>query len=90
VDLDRFRDAVRERLPGAEERANGPRLPLDPDAEAAVRAATAVAAERRREAVRGVHLLYALLQEPGGVAAKLLTEYGGNTATLMAGLEREI
>jgi hypothetical protein len=49
MDLDRFRADVWDRVRPIEDRVVRPRLPLHPDAEAAIGAAITIATERRRE-----------------------------------------
>jgi ATP-dependent Clp protease ATP-binding subunit ClpA len=87
MDLDRFRADVWDRVRATEDRIHRPDLPLHPDAEAAIQAARALATERRREMVQGLHLLYALTNTPDGAAAELLTQYGSSAAMLNAKLE---
>ncbi len=87
MDLDRFRADVMDRVRSIGEHVDRPRLPLHPEAAAAIESATAIAIERRREAVQGVHLLYALTNVPHGVAAELLARYGSRAAMVNAALE---
>jgi ATP-dependent Clp protease ATP-binding subunit ClpA len=70
-----------------EDRIDRPDLPLHPDAEAAIQAARALATERRREVVHGLHLLAALTNGPDGAVAALLARYGSSAAMLNARLE---
>ena len=88
MDLDRFRADVADRVRAVVDRAARPRLPVDADAQAAIQAAIALATERRRETVQGLHLLYALTRAGHGTAADLLARYGGNAAILNQELER--
>jgi hypothetical protein len=87
MDLDRFRTDVQDRVRARADRVEHPRLPLHPDAEATIREATAIATERRRETVRGIHLLHALTKREDGPVAALLTRYGSSAAMLKAALE---
>ena len=88
MDLDRFRADVKDRVHPVDERVDGGALPMRFDAQAAIEAALAIATERRRETVGGLHLLYALTRGGEGAAAELLTRYGSSTAILNAELER--
>ncbi len=90
IDLDRFRTDVADRVRPIEDRIDRPALPLHPDARTAIQAAIALATERRRETVQGVHLLAALTQDAKGAAANLLAGYGSSAATLNAELERAL
>jgi hypothetical protein len=87
MDLDRFRADVKDRMRSAEDRVERRVLPMHPDAQVVIEAATAIAAGRRRDSVDLLHLLYALTR-PDGVAANLLARYGATSATLDAQLER--
>ena len=87
MDLDRFRADVWDRVRPMEDRIDRPDLPLHPDAAAAIQAARALATERRREMVQGLHLLYALTNGPDGAVAALLARYGSSAAMLNAKLE---
>jgi hypothetical protein len=87
MDLDRFRADVQDRVRALEDRVERPRLPLHPDAEATIRAAIAIATERRRETVEGSHLLYALTKDEDGAVAELLARYGSSAELLNAALE---
>jgi Clp amino terminal domain, pathogenicity island component len=87
MDLDSFREDVRDRVRSVEDRADHPPLPLHPDAQAAMRTALGIATERRRETVQGLHLLYALTSVRDGAAAELLARYGSSAAVLNARLE---
>jgi hypothetical protein len=88
MDLERFRTDMAGRIRPAEDRLERARLLLHSDTEAALQAATAVAAERRREEVEGQHLLYALTRAGQGVAADLLARYGSSAGALNAELEK--
>ncbi len=87
MELDRFRADVSDRVRSIEDRVDRPRLPLHPDAQATIQAAIAIATERRRETVHGLHLLYALTQADHGAVADLLTHYGSSAAMVNAELE---
>jgi hypothetical protein len=90
IDLDRFRTDVADRVRPADDRIDRPAVPLHPDARMVIDAAIALASERRRETVQGVHLLYALTQDASGAAASLLAHYGSSAAMLNAELERAL
>ena len=87
MDLDRFRADVRDRVRSIEDRVDRPRLPLHPDAQATIQAAIAIATERRRDAVQGLHLLYALTQTDHGAVADLLAHYGSSAVIVNAELK---
>jgi hypothetical protein len=88
MDLDRFRADVEGRVRPIAERVEHPRLPLHPDAQAAIEAAIAIATERRRQTVNGLFLLCALTRAEHGAAADLLARYGSSAATVNVELER--
>jgi hypothetical protein len=90
IDLDRFRTDVADRVRPAEDRIDRPALPLHADARTAIQAAIAIATERRRETVQGIHLLYVLMQTGRSEASDLLTRYGSSAAILNAELERAV
>jgi hypothetical protein len=90
MDLDRFRVAVADRVRPMGDRVDRSTLPLHPDAQSMIDAAIAIATERRRETVNGLHLLYALTRDGRGVAADLLTQYGSSAALVNAQLERAV
>jgi hypothetical protein len=90
MDLDRFRADVRDRVRPSEDLVDRPRLPLDSDAQATIQTAIAIATERRRETVHGLHLLYALMHTDASAAADLLVRYGSSAAILNAELERAL
>ena len=89
MDLERFRADMADRMRPAADRLERPRLPVHPEAEAVIQAATAIAAERRPE-VEGQHLLYALTRAGRGAAADLLVRYGSSAAALNAELEKRL
>jgi hypothetical protein len=90
IDLDRFRADMSGRVRPTEDRVEGPKLPMHPDAQATVAAAIAIAAERRRETVQGIHVLYALTQADHAAVADLLLHYGSSAATVNAKVERAL
>jgi hypothetical protein len=90
MDRERFHADQADRLRPAADRVEHPGLPLRPDAQAAVHAAIAVAAERRRAMVLGIHLLYTLLRAGDGAAASVLARYGGDAAAVTAEAERAL
>jgi len=89
MDLDRFRLDVADRVRAGEDRVDRPRLPFHPDAQATIQAAIAIATERRRTAVHGLHLLYALTRGTGAVA-DLLARYGSSAAIVNGELQRAL
>lgn len=86
IDLERFRDDMKDRVRPIGPRVDRPTLPLHSDAQAIVDTATAIATERRRETVNTLHLLYALTQADSGVT-ELLARYGSSAAALKLALE---
>jgi hypothetical protein len=90
IDLDRFRVDVKDRVRPAEDRIQGDKLPLHPDADAIIRAAIASATEHRREMVHRAHVLYALTLTEDGFVADLLSRYGGSAADLSEELARAV
>ncbi len=89
-ELDRFRADVRDRVRPTEDRVQRPHLLMDADAQAVIQAAIAIATERRREWVHGLHLLYTLTQANHGVVAELLKHYGSSALVVNAELERHL
>ena len=88
ADVDRFVADMRDRLRHGEARVDGPELPLDPEAQAAMDAAIAAVTERRHGVVHGGHLLWALTRAERGAVADLLARYGASAAAVSAQLER--
>jgi len=88
LDLDWFRADVAGRVRPATDRVEHAPLPMHLEAHAAIEAAIAIAAERRREEVEGLHLLYALTRHGRGAVAELLARYGASVAVLNTKLER--
>jgi hypothetical protein len=90
IDLDRFRSELKGRVRATDDRIEHTPLPLHADAQAALQAAVAAAAERQRESVTGLHLLYALVQADDGTAADLLARFGSSAEMLRSALERSL
>ena len=90
LDLDQFRADVAERIRPSEDRADRPKLPFHADAQATIQAAIAIATERRRNLVTGLHLLHALARADDGVVANLLARYGSSAEVLRAELQRAL
>jgi ATP-dependent Clp protease ATP-binding subunit ClpA len=67
-----------------------PKLPLNPASQAMIKAAIAIATEKRRETLQGLHLLYVLLQDEHGPLAEMLAHYGSNVATLKDKMESSL
>ncbi|HTR78646.1 MAG TPA: Clp protease N-terminal domain-containing protein, partial [Gemmatimonadaceae bacterium] len=88
VDLDRLRSAIGGRVLPADDRVHRPRLPLAADVRAAVERAVAVAAERRRDAVSGSHLLHGLIDNEASDVARLLVSAGASLSRLRRELAR--
>lgn len=87
VDVERFGADMRDRVHPIEDRIQRAELPLHPDAQAAIQAAIALATERGRETVQGLHLLSALTQPGHGAVADLLARYGSSASLVNAALE---
>ena len=90
IDFDRFHADQGPRLVPTDAPSERPRLPLRQDAEAAVRVAIAFATDSRREAVQGLHLLWALTRDHDGPAAGLLSRYGASAPVVDAKLEQSL
>jgi Clp amino terminal domain, pathogenicity island component len=88
IDLDRFREDVKERVRVVDDRIAGSTPLMHPDAQAMIDAAFAAASERRGDLVNQLHLLYALLQDADGAAATLLERYGSSAAAVNTELLR--
>jgi hypothetical protein len=88
IDVDRFRADLRPRVAPADASdadVERPPLPIASDAQRVLDAATAFAAERRRDTVQALHVLYAitaLTRPDGGAAGALLARYGSSAARL--------
>ena len=90
ADLDRLRADTGGRVLPAEDRVERPKLPFDAAARATIEATIAIATERRRQTVHGLHLLHALTRTDDGPAGELLARYGSSTAKVRELLERAI
>ena len=90
MDLERFRADVAHRVWPSDDRVGELSLPMDADAQAAIRDAIAIATEWRRRSVTPLHLLHALTRGGQGPAVELLVRYGGNVGALNAALERSL
>jgi hypothetical protein len=55
-----------------------------------IKVAIAVATEKGRETLQGLHLLYALAQDEHGPLAELLALYGSSAAILKGKLESSL
>jgi hypothetical protein len=84
LDVDRFSAEQRHRLSPQEEPVDRPKLPMHPDAQAAIQAAIAIATELKREVVYGTDLLHALTRAEHGTVADLLSNYGSSATKLSA------
>lgn len=82
IDLPRLRSELGDRLRPPKERVDRDDLPMRSDAQELVESAVALAAERRRDAVDGFHLLSALTQATEGIPAEILTRYGASLPAL--------
>ena len=80
MDRERFRVDMADRVRHGEETVDAPTLPFDPDAQAALDAATHMAAQQRRRAVYPHHLLLALTEVDTGVVVAAIERYGGSVA----------
>ena len=88
MDIARFRGELADRLGPSADRVEPRDLRMNADAERAVKAAIALATERRGDVVHGVHLFLALTRAAHGPATALLARYGANVATLNVELEK--
>ena len=82
IDLPRLRSELDDRLSPPGERVDRRGLSLRADAQEVLDAAIALAAERRRDTVDGIHLLSALTQGEGAAPATLLAGYGARLSAL--------
>jgi len=82
IDVDRFGADQLSRLQPKEERVDRPKLPFDPESQAAIQAAITIATERKRDVVYDSDLLYALTKAEHGAVADLLARYGSSAAML--------
>jgi hypothetical protein len=80
-DLERFYTDWGNRIQPGEDLVEHPKIPIGADLQHVIQQATTDVKERRRGWVDAVELLYALLQNEEGPAAKLLARYGGNAAS---------
>ncbi|MEO7520967.1 MAG: Clp protease N-terminal domain-containing protein, partial [Gemmatimonas sp.] len=90
MDFERFRADMTSRVRPVQDSTNGPPLTLNSDAQALVDHAIAIATRRRRQTVRGDHLLGALLRQENGIAADLLSRYGSSAEKLLKEMERSL
>lgn len=90
VELDRFRADVWHRVNVIDEAVGRPKLPLNPESQAMIKAAIAVATEKGRDSLQGLHLLYALTKNEHGPLAELLARYGSSAAILKGKVERSL
>jgi hypothetical protein len=90
VDVDRFRADVWHRVNVSDNAVERPKLPLNPASQAMIKVAIAVATEKGRETLQGLHLLYALAQDEHGPLAELLALYGSSAAILKGKLESSL
>lgn len=86
MDKQRFYAQRGNRLTSSENIIEGPELPLSTAANAALEAAVADAAARRRDHVYGLHLLRALITGDDQPVSQLLAQYGADIAKLNANL----
>jgi hypothetical protein len=90
LDLDRFREDVKDRIGPGDERVERPKLFLAPESQVVIQTAIAAATERRRTTMHGLHVLYALTRSGNGPAVEWLERYGGSAASLTTQLERSM
>ncbi len=88
MDVVRMRQSLADRLTPPQQTDVDAELPLDDSAGGALTSAIDDATRRRREEVSCLHLLHALMQDESGAAARLVAQYGVNTASLAAQLDR--
>jgi ATP-dependent Clp protease ATP-binding subunit ClpA len=87
TDMSKLRAMIEPRLLPDEGPLAGQELPADADADAAVRAAAALADGRHREHVSPLHLLSGILRQEGAPGARLLAETGATVVSLRERLE---
>jgi ATP-dependent Clp protease ATP-binding subunit ClpA len=81
-EVERFHADLADRLAPGEDDIDRPELPMHADAEAALKAAIALATELRQESVNGLLLLHALTRDDGAQVAELLARYGVSAAAV--------
>ncbi|MDB4889485.1 MAG: Clp domain protein [Gemmatimonadetes bacterium] len=81
-DVERFHTDMADRLAPGQDHIDRPELPMHADAEAALKAAIALAMELRQESVNGLLLLHSLTRSDGGQVAELLARYGVSAAAV--------
>ena len=86
LDKQRFHAELADRLAHGEKLIEGPELPLNSAAKAALEAAVADATTRRREHVYGLHLLCALISRYDQPVSQLLVRYGADITKMNASL----
>lgn len=89
MDKERFYEDWKDRLQPASDRLERPKLPMSAEARAAIEEAIAIGAQRRRDSIHGLHLLYALTRSEKGIAADLLARYGSSAAQINTELKKE-
>jgi ATP-dependent Clp protease ATP-binding subunit ClpA len=90
IDVERVRSELADRLAPTEKTTGDPKPPMHAGAQEATDAAIALAATRRRENVRALHLLHALTRRNHGPVFELLARYGTDVARIHAVLEKGI
>ena len=80
AEMDRFKADFGARLSPSLERVERAKLPFDAEAQAVLQAAVAIATERHREVMMGVHILHAITRAHGGPVAGMLAGYGASWA----------
>ncbi len=90
MERERFHEAFKERVSPGGALLEQESLPMHPDANGVLNAAIASATARRRDAVTGLHLLYALVSDEHGIAATLLARFGSSATQMREALEKAI
>ena len=90
ADMPRLRTLLEARLLPDADPLMGQELPADAGAEAAVRAAAAVADERRRDAVTPFHLLAGIVSQPSEPGVRLLEQVGATVEKIREHLKQNL
>jgi hypothetical protein len=90
ADMPRLKSLLETRLLSDADPLQGQEFPADAGAEAAVRAAAAIADERHRETVTPLHLLAGILSQGSEPGARLLEKVGANEAKIREHLKHDL
>ncbi len=90
ADMPRLKSLLESRLLADADPLLGHELPADAGAEAAVRAAAAIADERHRETVTPIHLVAGILSQGSEPGAQLLEKVGANEANIREHMKQDL